>query len=55
MIKKCAFGGSIGEVKEVERGIITKPEREKGNTLYWLDALINKRQEYQARKGYKII
>lgn len=40
--KDCMFAGMIGEIKELERGVILKPEE--GN---YLGALFNKKHEYE--------
>lgn len=49
-LKYCLFGGATGNVREVERGTIIKPESEKNNTLFYIGALINKRKEYKAKR-----
>lgn len=49
-LKDCIFGGSIGKLKEIERGVFEKPENE--SRFGYLGLLINKRKEYLA-KGYK--
>jgi hypothetical protein len=53
-LKDCVFGGSVGKIIEIERGIFKEPEteEEKNNSLYFLGMLINKRDEYLA-KCYK--
>lgn len=49
-LKDCVFAGSIGKIKEIERGVFEKPEN--GSRFGYLGLLINKRREYLA-KGYK--
>ncbi|HDI3019212.1 TPA: hypothetical protein PL519_003455 [Clostridium botulinum] len=49
-IKDCVFAGSAGRLKEVERGIIKKPECEKENSSFYLGALFDKKKEYLSKR-----
>lgn len=46
LVKTCVFAGSIGELKEVERGTLIKPESDRN----FLSALFNKKEEYLSKR-----
>jgi hypothetical protein len=52
-LKDCLFAGSVGELREVERGIIERPENNYDSS-YYLGAIIAKKNEYLARMSKKI-
>lgn len=45
-VNTCVFAGAVGNVKEVERGELIKPETDRT----FIGALINKQNEYMAKQ-----
>ncbi|MBN3352008.1 hypothetical protein CF086_17070 [Clostridium botulinum] len=45
LVKNCVFGGMVGKITEVKRGVFTLDEYKKANCSF-IGALINKKREY---------
>lgn len=54
-LKDCLFAGSVGNIKELERGTWIRPESDKDNTFSYIGKLINKRKEYMTKRDNKVI
>ena len=49
LINVCLFAGSVGKLREIEKGTWKVPECEKDNSSYYIGMLINKEKEYRKK------